>query len=78
MGWLASELAQEGWKVSLNSSAQRNRFDGRSNKTKASSTLLLKPEQFEIPVLQSAYEKQKPFVITAQVCSNRQIANRCF
>tara|TARA_B100000989_G_C19526798_1_gene467340 strand:+ start:865 stop:1866 length:1002 start_codon:yes stop_codon:yes gene_type:complete len=60
MGWLASELKQENWTVALNSSAIRE-IASMVVQTRRNPlpTLLLKPEQFEIPELKSAYEKAK-------------------
>ena len=60
MGWLASELKQENWTVSLNSSANRE-IASMVAQTRRNPlpTLLLKPEQFEIPELKSAYKKAK-------------------
>ncbi len=60
MGWLASELKQEDWTVSLNSMASEE-IASMVDQTRRNPlpTLLLKPEQFEIHELQSAYEKAK-------------------
>ena len=60
MGWLASELKQEDWTVSLNSMAIKE-IASMVDRTRRNPlpTLLLKPEQFEIQELQIAYEKAK-------------------
>lgn len=60
MGWLASELKQENWTVSLNASAVREIASMVAQiRRNPLPTLLLKPEQFEIPELKCAYEKTK-------------------
>ena len=60
MGWLASELKQEDWTVSLDSMAIKE-IASMVDRTRRNPlpTLLLKPEQFEIHELKIAYEKAK-------------------
>ena len=60
MGWLASELKQKDWTVSLNSMAitEIASIVGQTRRNPLP-TLLLKPEQFEIPELKNAFEKTK-------------------
>ena len=60
MGWLASELKQEDWTVSLDSMAIKE-IASMVDRTRRNPlpTLLLKHEQFEIHELQIAYEKAK-------------------
>ena len=54
------ELKQENWTVKLNTSAIKE-IASMVNQTRRNPlpTILLKPEQFEIPELQSAYQKTK-------------------
>ena len=60
MGWLASELKKENWRVSLNSSAIEEVTAMVSQmRQHPLPTLLLKPEQFKIPELENAYRKAK-------------------
>ena len=60
MGWIASDLKKENWTVTLNTSAIEEIVSiVNQTKRKALPTLLLKPEQFEIPELKIAYEKAK-------------------
>ena len=64
MGWIASELKRENWTVTLNTSAiEEIASIVNQTKRKPLPTLLLKPEQFEIPELKIAMKKQRPFVI---------------
>lgn len=59
-GWLASELSQQDWTVTLNHSALEEIASMvRQLKTQPLPTLLLRPEQFEIPELILAYQKAK-------------------
>ena len=60
MGWLASELKQEDWTVALNTSAIKE-INTMVNQIRRNPlpTLLLTPEQFDIPELKIAYEKAK-------------------
>ena len=60
MGWIASELKRENWTVALNTLAiEEIASIVKQTKNKPLPTLLLKPEQFEIPELKIAYEKAK-------------------
>ena len=60
MGWLASDLKQENWTVSLNSSAiEEIASMVHQLRQNPLPTLLLKPEHFTIPELQNAYKKAK-------------------
>ena len=64
MGWVASELKKEDWTVALNTSAiEEIASMVKQTASKPLPTLLLKPEQFEIPELTIAFEKQRPFAI---------------
>ena len=68
MGWLASELKQEDWTVTLNPSAIEEIASMVDQlKRNPLPTLLLKPGQFKIPELTTVYEKVKPIAITDQV-----------
>jgi len=60
MGWVASELKQEDWTVALNSSSI-NEINSMVNQIRRNPlpTLLLTPEQFDIPELTIAYKKAK-------------------
>ena len=52
MGWVASELKRENWTVALNTSAiEEIASIVKQTASKPLPTLLLKPEQFEIPEL---------------------------
>ena len=59
-GWLASELSQDDWTVKLNHTAL-GEIASMVNQLKRNPlpTLLLRPEQFEIPELSHAYQKAK-------------------
>ena len=60
MGWVASELKRENWTVALNTSAiEEIASIVKQTASKPLPTLLLKPEQFEIPELTIAYGKAK-------------------
>ena len=65
MGWVASELKRENWTVALNTSAiEEIASIVKQTASKPLPTLLLKPEQFEIPELTTAYGKAK------SICDN--------